>query len=365
MAKRYITQGAQKQNTLSDIFTMILERKQTTRREIEFETGYSWGTVSSNVALLIEKGYVTEEKSEQVGGVGRTTYTVKPNAARFAAVGLDMNRSGFSCEVVGLDAVVKESFHAEFCAGTQAEVIGQAERLCRRAIDYCEEQGLGVFSLGLAMQGTVDGRAGLSMRFPAVPDWQVCNIKERFAKRFGVPVYLGHDPKCMLLGEMRRRRPDDCVLVRIDDGIGMAVSLDGRILDDTERLELGHTIAVPDGRMCGCGRRGCLEAYAALPAIASQCGVTREELLAAPARFEDALTEAGQRMADALYNMYVLFRPRRLILTGVAAELGRYVECAVSRLAGEEVEILISPHVSAAYGAAVESMRSAVKAFEI
>ena len=95
MAKRYITQGAQKQNTLSDIFTMILERKQTTRREIEFETGYSWGTVSSNVALLIEKGYVTEEKSEQVGGVGRTTYTVKPNAARFAAVGLDMNRSGF------------------------------------------------------------------------------------------------------------------------------------------------------------------------------------------------------------------------------------------------------------------------------
>ena len=73
MAKRYITQGTQKQNTLSDIFTIILEKGRTTRREIEYETGYSWGTVSSSVALLMEKGYVTEEKSEQPGGVGRTT----------------------------------------------------------------------------------------------------------------------------------------------------------------------------------------------------------------------------------------------------------------------------------------------------
>ena len=63
MAKKYITQDRLKKNTLADIFIFILEKKQTTRREIEYETGFSWGTVSANVAFLIEKGYVKEEKS--------------------------------------------------------------------------------------------------------------------------------------------------------------------------------------------------------------------------------------------------------------------------------------------------------------
>ena len=126
MAKRYITQGTLKNTTLANIFIFILERKQTTRREIESETGFSWGTVSSHVTFLIEKGYVTEEKSEQ-SNVGRATYLLKPNAMHTVSIGLDINRSGLSCEVVGLDSTVKKKFEAEFCAKTQSEVIGQAE----------------------------------------------------------------------------------------------------------------------------------------------------------------------------------------------------------------------------------------------
>ena len=364
MAKRYITQGTQKQNTLAEIFTVILERKQTTRREIEAETGFSWGTVSSAVASLIERELVTEEKSDR-GGVGRTTYLLRPNGARYVAIGLDMNRSGLTCEIVGLDLSLCHRMEEDFRPGGQGEVIEQAKTLCRRAIAWCEEHGLHVFSLGLAMQGAVDGRAGLSLRFPAVPDWCVFPIKEHFAEAFGLPVYLGHDPKCMLLGEMRRESLCDCVLVRIDDGIGMAVSLDGRILDDTERLELGHTVAVPGGTACGCGRRGCLEAYASVRAIAADAGVTGEELLSDPARFDDDQARAGELMATALYNTYVLFRPQKIILTGKALRLTRYIERARSALDGEEVEILLNPHVSAAYGAAVESMRSAVRALTL
>ena len=63
MAKKYLTQDRLKKNTLADIFVFILEKKQTTRREIEYETGFSWGTVSANVAFLLENGYIKEEKS--------------------------------------------------------------------------------------------------------------------------------------------------------------------------------------------------------------------------------------------------------------------------------------------------------------
>lgn len=365
MAKKYITQDRLKKNTLADIFVFILEKKQTTRREIEYETGFSWGTVSANVAFLIEKGYVTEEKSQPQNAAGRTTYRLVPSSAHAVCIGLDINLSGLSCEIVGLDSQVLEKFEAGLSAKNQAEVLRQSEALLEEAVAWCTAKERKIFSLGIAIQGAVNGKLGISMRFPRIPDWQAYNIKEHFAKKFGVPVYLGHDPKCMLLGEAYRTRYDSCVLVRIDEGIGMAVSLDGRIVDDTERLELGHTLAVPGGRRCRCGRDGCLEAYASLSAIAAANAVDTKTLLQSPAKFDAALREGGSYLASALYNAYVLFKPQRLFLTGKATYLERYTESAVSLLKDEPIEITVAPELSAAYGAAVESAKSAIRSFVI
>ncbi len=364
MAKKYVTQGTLKKTTLADILIFILERKQTTRREIEYETGFSWGTVFSHVAFLLEKGFIIEEKSEQ-HNVGRATCFLKPNPGGIVSIGLDINRTGFSCEVVGLDSSTKQTFQSGFCAETQAEVIVRAEEVCQRAIDWCEARNLRVFSLGIAIQGAVNGRTGVSMGFPGIPDWYPCNLKEHFAGKFELPVYLGHDPKCMLLGEMHRQKLIDCVLIRIDDGIGMAVCLDGKILDDTERLELAHVIAVPGGKMCACGKQGCLEAYASIPSMAKVANVNPAELFVNPEKSREILIEGGERMAIALYNMVVLFKPQKLILTGTAIRLSSYMECAVSKLREENVEIITAPNVSAAFGAAVESTKSAVRAFVI
>ena len=363
MAKKYITQERLKKNTLSDIFILILEKKQTTRREIEYETGFSWGTVSANVAFLIEKGYIKEEKSEQSGVAGRTTYLLRPTSNSVASIGLDINRSGLSCEIVALDSRVIRSFESEFTAQTQADVLAQSEELCQRAINWCAENGLRIFSLGIAIQGSVNGRLGISMRFPNIDDWQAYSIKEHFAKKFSLPVYLGHDPKCMLLGETYRERCDDCILIRIDNGIGMSVSLDGKILDDTERFELGHTLAVPGGRRCSCGKEGCLEVYGTLSAISATAKNDIGSLFKSPEKFEAELKEAGAYFSKALYNVYTLFKPQKLILTGNATELDCFIESAISPLHDECVDIVVDPEISAAYGAAVESVKSAIRSF--
>ena len=349
MAKKYITQDRLKKNTLADIFIFILEKKQTTRREIEAQTGFSWGTVSSNVAFLIEKGYVKEEKSEQSGVAGRTTYLLKLTSDHVASIGLDINRSGLSCEVVALDSSVIKKFSSDFTAQTQADVLTQSETLCQTAIDWCAENGLHIFSLGIAIQGAVNGRTGISTRFPNIEDWQVYNIKEHFAEKFCLPVYLGHDPKCMLLGEIYCQRSDNCVLIRVDNGIGMAVSLDGRILDDTERFELGHILVDSNKkqeRLEECGTLHVLEKNS------EGKGDT-----------ETLLEEAGAYLSRALYNVYTLFKPQRIVLTGEATKYDRFIESATSLLRGEDLKITIDPNISAAYGAAVESMKSAIKSY--
>lgn len=363
MAKKYITQDMQRKKTLADIFTLILDRGQTTRRQIEGETGFSWGTVSAAVAHLSELGYIKEGKSASTGA-GRTTGCLRPAADGYASIGVDINRSGLTYAVMALDSHVIHSQQYPFSAETQAELLAQVEQLCQQAIDWCAAQGLAVFSLGVAMQGTVDSRQVVAVRFPHVADWQPYGLREQLSRRFALPVYLGHDPTCMLLGELYRERCDSCVLVRVDDGIGMAIALDGRILDDTDRLELGHTLAVPEGRPCSCGQCGCLEAYAslsALPAVARETG----DLFTAPTRYHEELMTAGEHLSVALYNIYVLFHPQQLILTGRATRLDAFTQGALSRLHQLPLTVTVDPEISAAQGAAAEAIRSAVKALQL
>lgn len=361
--KKYITQDQLKKNNTADIFIFILEKGSTTRREIEWETGFSWGTVSANVAFLLDRGYVVEEKSEKNGGAGRSTYRLRPSG-EIVSIGIDVNRTQLCAEVVGLDLEVKASFSEPFCANSQREVLEAAEGLCRRAVEWCRDR-YRVFSLGLAFQGAVNGREGFSIRFPEIADWAPYNVKEHFATTFELPVYLGHDPKCMLLAEQSRKKYNDSVLVRVDRGIGLAVSQDGRILDDTEKLELGHTIAVRDGLPCSCGRRGCLEAYASLRGIARRVGVTVDELEESPLRYADAFREAAEHLQPALYNICMLFRPQKLILSGRAFHLDPFLQAVERTALPPEVKCRIDPNVSAAFGAAAESMRSAIKRFEL
>jgi len=362
LAKKYITQDKLKKNTLSDIFIFISDKRETTRREIEAETGFSWGTVSSSVAHLLEKGYIIEEKSASRGSVGRTTYTLRPAPDRFAALGLDINRSGLSLSLVGLDGSVKKELAAPFTAKTQNEVLTAAEALVQKGLETAAALSLEAVSLGIAMQGAVDGPAGVSFRFPHVADWQPINIKEHFGEKFSLPVYLAHDPKCMLLGELQQRTEKSCVLVRVDEGIGMSVLLDGKILYDTNCMELGHTRAVVGGKPCSCGRRGCLEAHASLHAMAESAGVTPEQLLSQPTKYTAVTSKAGALLGEALFNVTQLFRPQSLILTGKAAALSDFTKNAIAPLAGE-TDVTVNPRISAALGAATQSMKSAIKAF--
>lgn len=365
LPKKYITQDTLKKKNLADILLLILEKRQTTRREIEYETGFSWGTVSSNVTLLLEKEYITEEKSERSAAAGRSTYTLKPCGNKKVGIGIDICRSGFTCEVVGIDFVVKKKLTAEFGEAVQSKVIGRAEELCREAALWCEKNGMQPIGIGIAGQGYVDGKLGIYMNNYEVPDWKPCNIKRHFENVFNLPVYLGHDPKCMLIAEMTREKYDDCVLVRLDDGIGMSVALDGRIIDDTERFELGHTVIEPDGKLCVCGKRGCVEAYCSRKAIAEAAGVLPNEISEAPEKYREFTVEAGKRLALPLHNICVIFNPKKLIFTGTASRITELTDEACAYLDKSKVTVKIKPEVSAAYGAAVESIRTAISSFDI
>jgi glucokinase len=110
-----------------------------------------------------------------------------------------------------------------------------------------------------------------------IPAWREFPLRASLAALTGLPTFVDNDAKALALGEgwigaAAGRR--DFVAMVVSTGVGGGIVLNGRLLDG--RLgnagHIGHVVVVPDGRVCPCGGRGCLEAEASGTAIAAMTG---------------------------------------------------------------------------------------------
>ncbi len=161
--------------------------------------------------------------------------------------------------------------------------------------------------------------------------------------RLPVPVYVDNDTKAAGLAETlfgSCRDVDDFVYIAGHSGIGGALYLGGRLYRGHDGFagELGHLKVRRGGRRCGCGGRGCLEAYlseTALLASAREAGLEISDLeaLASADQAGDpiaraVLAEAGEVLGDACADLVNLFNPQRIVLGGTFA-------VAAARMLGE------------------------------
>jgi glucokinase len=119
---------------------------------------------------------------------------------------------------------------------------------------------------GLGFAGQIDHATGRVIVAPNL-GWRDVDVTGPLSQRLGLKVRLGNDLAVAALGEARAgaaRGYPDAVLVFVGSGVGSGLILGGRIHQGARGLagELGHTKVRPGGRLCGCGERGCLEAYA-------------------------------------------------------------------------------------------------------
>ena len=255
---KFINQKDMKQTNAADVFGLIRKSGRITRRQLADKTQLSWGAVSTITARLIEDGYIVEVKSEE-GGVGRTPYYLEVDGSRRFSLGIDINSSGLRGVLVNLknEEVASISDVADF--SSRESLIEGICGFTEKALEMAGERQ--VICIGVAMQGIVDSGNGISLSLAGCRGWDDVPLAYILENKFSLPVHIEHDPNCILYaiqGTPRR----DTALVRIDNGIGMAVMLGGKIIDKPGIFELGHTVVDPEGRECTCGRRGCLELYA-------------------------------------------------------------------------------------------------------
>ncbi|MBE0674708.1 MAG: ROK family protein [Bacteroidales bacterium] len=109
------------------------------------------------------------------------------------------------------------------------------------------------------------------------------HLKRDMEAATGVPVTITNDANAAAVGEMifgAARGMKDFIMLTLGTGVGSGIVANGRVVYGKTGLagELGHVIMTDNGRSCGCGRKGCLEAYASATGVAR----TAVEFLARP-----------------------------------------------------------------------------------
>jgi glucokinase len=214
-------------------------------------------------------------------------------------------------------------------AEVPASVVAQLAEVAAIAID---EWGP-VLSVGIGVPGLYDPVAGTARFLVNVPGpWADQPVASPVAAATGVPTFLINDARAFGLAELRLgagRGVATMIGLTLGTGVGGVVAVGGSVLlgHDGTAGEIGHQTIDPDGPWCGCGNRGCLEAYARADQIAAACGTETAEAAVHAAAAGDAharagLAAIGRYLGIGIANLIAVISPDRVVLGGGVAGAG-------------------------------------------
>lgn len=222
-------------------------------------------------------------------------------------------------------------------------------------------------AVGVSFGGPVDATTGMVRLSPHVPGWENVPLREMLEAEFGAPASVDNDANVAALGEHRfgaGRGYDSLLYVTVSTGVGGGWILHGQPWRGADGMsgEIGHTVVDPDGPVCVCGKRGCVERLASGPYIAQRArewlrahpgrgqvlrdmaghdleAVTAQLVSQAAARGDELAWEALEVAAWALGvgigNAANLVNPQRFVLGGGVTKAGERFWGVIRRVARE------------------------------
>ena len=221
--------------------------------------------------------------------------------------------------------------------------------------DVLEDAGLKTSALaavGMGSPGVIHLKKGMILACPNIPFLKNYPLRAKLEKRLGVPVALENDANAGLYGEHQfgaARGYSEVAGLFLGTGIGGALILNGRLHRGATGSagEAGHMIMQKDGPLCGCGQRGCLEAYAGRVAISGEAAVLAARQKA-KSLFREVGTEVSKIKSGALAKA---IRAGDHAIEALIRERAQWVGAAMANIAN-----LLNPEMIVLGGGMVEAM---------
>ena len=310
------------------------------RAGIAAQTGISRATMSRLVDELIASSLVEESEDKlSTGQRGRPTSVLSPTSGKVIALGLQVNVSALGAYLVDLSGTVlaHEYVSGDFSGADPTSTLRKLARIARRVLREGGNPGALFLGSSLALPGLFSAD---TLTIAPNLGWRNIPREELLRPLHDLAVTLVANEADLAAFAVAHPRPGvpegpaSFIYVSGEVGIGGGLVINHQPLGGAHGWsgEIGHICVEPQGNVCSCGARGCLETIAGLKALCRAAGLGDEasareltQLAGHSAKAQDALANAGHALGQALAGVVNTVDISQVYLGGLVAETAPYL----------------------------------------
>lgn len=342
------------------LVSALIERQSMTFSEIgnRLKTS-SPKTLELLNTLMADQVIVQDEKGASIGGRKPLLSKLKSGLFHVLSVELEL----FSMKLTIIDNTSNKVRPTQTFPIKLSEDQSALPPLLHIIDNYLDESDIPrnqLLGVGMSMPGLIDIEHGQNLTY-LYDEKNTLSLKDTIAQRLRKPVHLTNDVKNAAVAELKygyAQNKRDVLVILMDWGIGLGVIMDGKVRNGTNGFsgEIGHIPFVDEGKLCYCGKKGCLETVASGIALAqlAEEGIrsgqssllTRlpnpdidniePKLVIHAANQGDQfainiLSSIGEKLGKSIATLIQLFNPELIILAGKIAEAKQYITVPIQQ----------------------------------
>ena len=312
---------------------------------------------------LVEEGYVIETgHAPSSGGRRPQMYSLKPDMMYTVSVAVDQ----FATRLVVMDMQNRYIGKMESIELNLAGSPGALGIIADKINGIIDKSGIPkskIAGIGISMPGFIDAKEGMNYSFPGNGQGAITSFIE---SKTGVPVFIDNDSSLVALAELKfgaALKKKNVMVINVGWGIGLGLILNNVLFrgDNGFAGEFSHIPLFQNGKLCSCGKSGCLETEAALTAViekavdglsAGRTSVLKMAALEAqnPEDAADAvidaaakgdrfavelLSEAGYNIGRGIAILIHLLNPELVVLSGRGSSSGKILQAPIQQALNE------------------------------
>jgi predicted NBD/HSP70 family sugar kinase len=320
------THAQTRAHNASLVLRAIYDLGPISRAEIARLTGLTRTSVGELVSELEQEGLAQEVgRGPSTGGKQPTLVSLVDDARH--VVTLDLGERTFTAALLDLRGEVRQRISRDLDGKDGDAALALVHDLIDEILARPHQPILGI---GVGAPGIVDGRG--TIRWAVNLSWTDLPLGTILAAHYNLPTIVANDSRAAALATFLfggDERPDNLVAIKVGRGIGAGLVLNGKLFggDGDGAGEIGHVVTEPDGAECHCGRFGCLETVASVPAVIRAAGVTTfQELIDRTTAGDDhvlpVVLAAGRAIGAAVAGLTGALDVRHITIVGSATALG-------------------------------------------
>ena len=269
------------------------------------------------------------------------------------ALGIDIGGTSIKGGIVSDKGKLFDTFKMPVIKDeNQDKTVKKLIRLVKKFLKDYHYKNEDIIGVGCGVPGIIDSTNGI-VTFSGNLKWHDFALKRLLEEGLGFPVKITNDANAAAIAEAKYgsgSKYKSFLMVTLGTGIGSGIFVDGKLYEGNlgKGAEFGHSLLVMDGRQCACGRKGCLEAYASATALIRDTKrqmdkhpeslmwkllndgkVSGRTAFSAAKQGDKAAQEVVDNyikyLGEGLLNIFNIFRPEALVLSGGVANEGDYL----------------------------------------